>query len=260
MNVWERYDSRIRAGGSTPREKAYINECNFLNAKLPGSLSYHKAIINGEERELAIINSDNFDMKTLCTLPGETLPHGGLVYWSGNYWLITEIDVNTEVYARGKMRQCNYLLRFISNDKQIIERWCIIDDGTRYLSGEYGDREMIMLRGDSRISMTIAKDEYTSQFGRENRFIIDDYDSKNVLAYRMTKPYKLGGTYGANGVYYFVLTECNTEDDDNLELHIADYYQYFPRESDLMEGTNTEVPGLDIIKTEEKQEERKVWI
>lgn len=257
MSVWDRYDSRMNAGGATPRAKAFINECNFINTKLPGSLSYHKAVINGEDRELAIINTDNLDIKTLCTFPGETLPHGGLVYWMDQYWLITEVDANNEVYTRGKMRQCNYLLRFVSKDKQVIERWCIIDDGTRYLSGEYGDREMIMLRGDSRISMTIAKDQYTAQFGRENRFIIDDYASTDVLAYRMTKPYKLGGSFGETGVYYFVLTECNTEDDDNLELHIADYYQYFPRENELKDETVIEEPEIEV---DGNQEKKRVWI
>ena len=74
------------------------------------------------------------------------------------------------------------------------------------------------MRGDSRISLTLAKDEYSIQLNRNNRFLIDDYDSKNVLAYRLTKPFKLGGSYNGEGVLNFVLTECNTEDSDNIEL------------------------------------------
>ena len=97
MNAWERYDSRMSAHGRTPREKAFISECNFIERKLPGSLSYHTAVINGEDRELAIINTDNLDTKTLCTFPGEKLPHGGLVHWMDQYWLITEVDANSEV-------------------------------------------------------------------------------------------------------------------------------------------------------------------
>lgn len=65
---------------------------------------------------------------------------------------------------------------------------------------------------------------------RESRFLIDDYDSHNILAYRLTKPFKLGGSFNGTGVLNYVLTECNTEDTDNFELHIANYYKYFPRE------------------------------
>ena len=123
-----------------------------------------------------------------------------------------------------------------------------------YLTGEYGDNDFIVVRGDSRISLTLAKDEYSIQLNRNNRFLIDDYDSKNVLAYRLTKPFKLGGSYNGEGVLNFVLTECNTEDSDNIELHIANYYDHFPKEKpdepDTPSGDNTpDVP-----------DGKKVWL
>ena len=108
-----------------------------------------------------------------------------------------------------------------------------------------------MLRGDARVSMTITKDEYTLKFGRNSRFIIDDYSATEPLAYRMTKPYKLGGSFDENGVLRFVLTECNTEDDDNLELHIADYYTYFTRDNEAVE---------EVAEEEVLPNERRVWI
>lgn len=108
---------------------------------------------------------------------------------------------------------------------------CITTSNITDLTGEYGDNDFIVMRGDSRISLTLARDEYSIQLNRNNRFLIDDYDSKNVLAYRLTKPFKLGGTYNGAGVLNFVLAECNTEDTDNFELHIANYYKYFPRDS-----------------------------
>ena len=192
---------------------------------------------------MAVINSDNLNLKALCTMPGEDLPHGGLVEWMGNHWLITEKDANNELYTKGTMKQCNYLLRWIAEDDTVVERWCVIEDGTKYLTGEYGDNDFIVVRGDSRISLTLAKDEYSIQLNRNNRFLIDDYDSKNVLAYRLTKPFKLGGSYNGEGVLNFVLTECNTEDSDNIELHIANYYDHFPKEKpdepDTPSGDNT---------------------
>lgn len=230
MNPWSTYQARMTASGANKRDAVKRRECAYLNAKLPSSLSYHKLTVDGEPRELAVINSDNLNMKMLCTMPGEDLPHGGLVHWMDNYWLIIARDANTELYTKATMQQCNYLLRWVAADGTIVERWCIITDGTKYLTGEYGDNDYIVVRGDSRVSLTIAKDEYSIQLNRESRFLIDDYDSHNILAYRLTKPFKLGGSFNGSGVLNYVLTECNTEDTDNFELHIANYYKYFPRD------------------------------
>lgn len=230
MSLWDTYRSRLNAKGGNRRDTVLQRECRFINDKLPASLSYHHAIIDGKERNLAIINSDNLNQKTLCTLPGEKLPHGGLVEWMDNHWLITELDANNEVYTKGIMRQCNYQLRWIADDGNVIERWCIVEDGTKYLTGEYGDNNYILTRGDTRITVTLPNDEYTIKLNRKNRFLIDDFKSPTILAYELTKPFKLGGNYGKGGVLSFVMQECNTEDTDNFELHIANYYDHFPRE------------------------------
>jgi hypothetical protein len=229
MNPWATYASRNLAKGGTRYGTSKQRAHNSLTAKIPGNLSYQTVTVDGVEREVAIIDSDNLDTKSIYSMPGEDLVHGGLVEWMDNYWLITARDANRTLYTRGTMRQCNYLLRWVAEDKTIVERWCIVEDGTKYLTGEYGDNDYVVVRGDSRISLTLAKDKYSIQLGRENRFLIDDYDAKDVLAYRLTKPFKLGGTYGGNGVLCFVLTECATEDTDDLERHIANYYDHFPR-------------------------------
>ena len=120
------------------------------------------------------------------------------------------------------------------------------------LTGEtmssYNENGMVL--GDTRISMMIARDKYTVDFNRKTRFLIDDYDSDNVLAYRVSKPFKLGMVYNGRGVIPYVLVEANTEETDNFELHIANYYEHFPRE-----GTPPEyVPGT------EERFGKKVWL
>ena len=98
----------------------------------------------------------------------------------------------------------------------------IIILNTTDLTGEYSDAFFVATRGDSRIAVTLPKDEETLALGRDARFIIDDYNAPNPLAYRLTKPFKLGGSYDDDGVVIFVMTECNSEFDDNPVLHIAD--------------------------------------
>lgn len=126
---------------------------------------------------------------------------------------------------------------------------------TTDLTGEYGDNDFVMNRGDSRISITLAKDEYTCRLGRNDRFLVDDYDSKNVLAYRLTKPFKMDGTFNGNGTFTFILVECNTEDTDNFELHIANYYDHFPKQTDDDTGS----AGDTGIDTPDMPSGKKVW-
>lgn len=127
------------------------------------------------------------------------------------------------------------------------------------LTGQYEDRDFIVTRGDSRLGLMIAKNQYTSKLRRGSRFLIDDEDSDLMLAYELTKPLKVGRIYNGTGVYKFVLQEVNTTDEDNQELGIADYYRYFSREqgssgSDVSTSENT----IDPNKIGE--DGKKVWL
>ena len=123
------------------------------------------------------------------------------------------------------------------------------------LTGEYSDAFYVATRGDARISVTLPKDNETLALGRDASFIIDDYNAPNPLAYRLSKPFKLGGSFDENGVVIFVMTECNTELDDNIELHIADYYKYFPREY-----SNADITSIDTSISSEIDTDRRGWI
>jgi len=233
MNQWDLYEARRTVTGKTKRDATLKREQRYLSHLIPDSLSYHHLVVGKQERQMAVINSDNLNEKTLLTLPGETVDCGQYVEWMDNHWLITEKDANTEVYTRAKMIQCNYLLKWVDErTRQVVERWCIVEDGTKYLTGEYGDKQYVFMRGDSRIQITIARDEYTKRLDRENRFLVDDPETETILAYRLTKPFKLSGVFNNQGVYRFVLSEVTTETTDDLVNFIPNYYKYFPRPED----------------------------
>lgn len=127
------------------------------------------------------------------------------------------------------------------------------------LTGEYEDRNFIVTRGDSRISLTIAKNKDTVKFGRESRFLIDDPDSSEKLAYLLTKPLKVGWVYGDKGVYCFVLQEVVSTDDDNHELCIADYYKHFPKEPSYKDS-NDDVNATVEPDASNRDTGRQVWL
>lgn len=257
MSVWDLYSNRISAHGTSKRDAALNRESRMLNRKLKDSLSYHNAIIDGVERTVSIINSDNLEEKVMLSLPGEDFDCGGLVEWADNRWLIIEKDANNELYTRVKLLQCNFILKWIDENSIIHEQWCVIEDGTKYLTGEYEDRNFVVTRGDSRIAMTIARNEHTINFGRHCRFLIDDPDSLEKNAYLLTKPLKVGKYYNNKGVYSFVLQEVVSTDDDNMELGIADYYKHFPKLSEDNDIDNNENNGSS---DDETTSGKKVWL
>lgn len=229
MGIWDVYNDRIEAHGITKRDASLKRETRMIENKSKTNLSYTQVTIDDVFQRVTIINSDNLNEKTIISLPMEDIKLGGLVHWMDNHWLITERDANSRVYTKAKMIQCNHLLKWVSDDHVIHEQWCIIEDGTKYLTGELEDRNFVVTRGDSRISMIIARNEHTVNFGRDHRFLIDDPESMHKLAYLLTKPLKLGLTFNNEGVFKFVLQEVTATDDDNHELGIADYYKHFPK-------------------------------
>lgn len=226
MGSWENYASRIEPNGSTRREYIKKITTDRLNRKIINSLSYKNVLINDVPQNVAIINKSKLYEKKICSLPNEHLIHGGLVDWCNNKWLITQIDAHNELYETGIMQQCNYPLKWLNKNGEIVEKWCIVEDGTKYLIGEKAAD--IMAIGDARIAITIGKDSDTMELSRGKRFLVDDLDSSTPLAYQITKPNKLYNIYDGKGVFRFILNEVNLTDNDNTELMIADYYNDVP--------------------------------
>lgn len=139
MSVWESYERMADVRGTDRRDISLKRERLFLERKLPWSLSYFDVTIDDIGQRVAIINSDNYDEKTIISMPGEDIRHGGLVYWMDHYWLVAEKDANTEVYAKGKLLECNYLLKWIDDQHVIHEQWCNVEDGTKLKRGHMRD-------------------------------------------------------------------------------------------------------------------------
>lgn len=247
MSVWDTYNARLVVNGNTRRENALARTQGYINRKLSSSLSYQPITINNVSQKVSIVDTEELNIKTICALPGESLLHGGIVDWEENKWLITEIDAHNEVYEKGTMQQCNHLLRWRDISGNIIEKWSIVEDGTKYLIGE--KQEDIMSVGDARIAVTVPKDSDTVNLKRGNRFLIDDVDTSEVLAYQITKPNRLYNIFNNNGIFRYILKEVNPTDNDNLELRVADYYQ------PPMNTSTDSYP--DII---DDNDEKKVWI
>ena len=226
MGAWDVYKDRLMQIGC-PKHDMWVNHTRMsIRRRMMDSPSCRKVEINGAEQYVSIVHTTDMFRKKICALPGESLYHGGLVDFANNKWIITEIDADNDIYERGYMQQCNHILRWISKDGTLKEKWCFVEDGTKYLIGEFS--EELMSIGDARIAITIARDEDTIELSRGFRFLIDDTDAENPIAYQITKPNKLFNVFNGRGVFKFILNEVTTTKNDNFELRIADYYNWMP--------------------------------
>lgn len=262
MDAWEAYKARLEINGSTKRERTLKHTQSYISRKIQDSLSCHNVLINGEQQTVSILDQkEDMAIKRICALPNELLPHGGIVDYAQSKWLITELDASDEVYASGMMHRCNYLLKWLNQNGCVVEKWCVVEDGTKYLIGEKS--EDIMSIGDARIAITISKDEDTNELCRGKRFLVDDIDSDAVLAYQITKPNKLFNIYNGQGVFRFILNEVNLTDDDNVELRIADFYNWKPKiplDNDHRDRETTADELAESATPLNDDDGKKVWL
>lgn len=248
MSSWDRYANLSEVRGRTKRDAAALREIRMISNKIKDNLSYCFVLIDGKDQEVAIVNTETFTEKYIYSLPCEDIPLGSLILWMGSYWLVTERDANTTIYTKAKMTQCNHLLKWMSKTGDICEQWCVVEDATIYSNGEKESSGFVLTRGDTRIAVILPKNEQTILIDRTYRFLISDPDVKEKLAYILTKPVKVGDTYGKRGIFIYVLKETQSTDVDNHELGIADYYKYFPRE-DAGDGASTSDSPEESIST-----------
>lgn len=222
MGGWSIYEERMK----TKRDMWVDRTKDNITRRLIASPSFHVVTINGEEQRVSITNRTTHKEKRICSMPGETLKHGGIVEYSNGIWLITDVDYETEVYQRGLMQRCNHVLRWINGEGVLREKWCIVEDGTKYLIGEKS--EDIMTIGDSRIAVTVGKDDETIELKRGLRFLIDDVDVEHPTVYQITKGNRFFSTTNNEGVFRFILNEVVLNAGDNEKLRIADFSNWMP--------------------------------
>ena len=235
LDMWKNFDTRMKvAGGSINdgrRTRRLSNMQERMLRKAPGNPSFKELTDthDGSQRYAVIIDTIHLNEKKMFAMPGETFRHGGILLWNNQRWLVTEVNTNDDFTVEYRILQCNYILKWVDETGEVVKKWCAVEDGTKYIAGEFIGKTMAI--GDARLAITISKDEDTIKLHRGRRFLIDDPDTfEEVMAYKITKSNKLFNNYiDGEGVFRFVLTETNLTDDDNLDLHIADYYSWKPK-------------------------------
>lgn len=247
MVNWDAYSTRLKAGSinssishgnyaSSARNENVEVLKGDINDFLPSNPSYTTVNITLPDEtepksvDMAVLSSDDMNIKYICGMPGDKIVGGSLVEWSDRLWLVVDVDPNYEVYQKAQMQMCNYTLKFRINDNIAVNKPCVIKDVTKYLIGETA-KEMLTI-GSSRMSVTVAKDKDTVYLNRGARLLIDDSGVEDSIAYEITKVDRVTGVYNGKGVYkYLVCETASTPDDDTVEM-IPDDGKYEPGNPD----------------------------
>ncbi len=199
-------------------------------------------LLNGRQCKLVVTEQDDLTKRDIFSLVGESFTRGDYVYWNDCYWLITEQSVDKEVYTKGEMSQCNYLLKWIGSHGQIVERHCCIEEAPSYKAGTSQNQYLRLPIMEK--SIVLPYDDETGCLKRGARFIID-YDPFTDIpnCYQIHDVDTVTRNYGAdNAIVTITLEETQFNPDvDNAELKIADYYTKYKEPPIKDEAINCEI-------------------
>ncbi|MBO5970237.1 MAG: hypothetical protein J6S14_17290 [Clostridia bacterium] len=219
----EIYKARLQKNGVTRRDR----ELSWLRRRLSDGigdlLNSHEVEHNGQNILITSEVTEFASVKKFTCSPEYNVGYGDYFIWDGIYWLVTERDYDDEVYVRGKITQCNYFLTWQNDDGEIIGRWSVISQVTRYNNGVFEGKVVDNI--ESTLSVQIPCDAETMKLKREKRFLADIYYNE-PYAYKITQRDVLSGYYGDSGlITWAVSQDVYNPETDNADLMIADYWK-----------------------------------
>ena len=232
MANWDLYMARLLAHGDTPRDRARNYAIYTIDSLMPASVAYRTALVilpndMGEyDQDFAFLKSDDYAIKYICTRPGESITCGAILDWCNHKWIVTDQDVDDDLYAKATITKSNYNLKFTLDSGAEVSKPAYIRDVTKYLVGETA-KQMITI-GSSRMSVTVAKDRDTDMIQRGTRFLIDDPDVGMKIAYQVTKIDRVTGILDGTGIYKFLVVETNVREGDDVIEMVPDNSVYVP--------------------------------
>lgn len=195
-----------------------------INNHFADTIDCYNVPINNNEQELIITRTPNHFIKSIKARPFEDFNVGDYVIYEKYPWMIIEKDLMNQEYSRGKMKLCNYTLKFQNQDGTILSYPCITSDK----SFSENPNQTVISLGENKKSILLPFDENTALLSVGKRMYVD----KRVNP----TPYKIIGdidtttyNYGNKGLIYFImeqdLIENSSQYPDRPDLGICNYFE-----------------------------------
>lgn len=220
MIVVDLFKKRTKLHGTSYRDRAIYKMQNRINRYAKYNPSYKEVEIDGNKRYINIYSTENKDTKHFACMPDEYIERGEIIKWYGT-WMVTSTDADEDVYQSGIMKRCNYELKWMNKNADIITRPSILSFPYSSLIKD----NKVYTTDKTKCQIFVSFDSETSMIRADDRFFISG-SKDNHTVYRVDNVNDVENTF--NGEGYIVLTMSQTmlnTDTDNTELRICDYYK-----------------------------------
>lgn len=239
---WDLYTKRLNINGLTKRERDLNKLQNDITSKSVDSLSYKTVFINNIERHLMIDKNTKLSTKSIKTLPNEKIDLGNLVVWNDINWLVTEVDLDDEVYTKGTISLCNWLFKWQDSSGNILTRHSVILNASQYNSGIDGNKTITL--GSNQFMVYLPLDEDTLKLTYDKRVFIDN---NYQIPYKITRPDNVSTSYNGNGLICLIMSQDVLSDEDRPDLGLCNYFVPTPPQpSTTCEITYAKSPTIYI--------------
>lgn len=100
-----------------------------------------------------------------------TCKSGQYVYYKNRYWLIVGLVDDNGIYEKAVLLLCNYLLTWLNDNNNVVQRWVSISSASQYNNGETSNK-FYFVRSDQ-IMILMPDDDECLLIKHKQRFIID---------------------------------------------------------------------------------------
>jgi len=221
---WDIYDDFLKQKRYVSKNHNIEYAQNSLYDLANNDASFQKdATRNGELQPLlALREADNTCKITI--MPEDEMFVGDIVGCYGEHWIV--VDVYTDEYGitTGTMWLCNHLLKFQNYSSDILETYCVIDDGT------YSKlTQKSITTAEAQYSMYLPLNSDTEKFYIDKRFAISDMYNKQgqkvlqvMQATWIDKIYQSGGK-GNHLLKIRLQSDVYDANKDSVEHMVCDY-------------------------------------
>ena len=174
-----------------------------------------------------IVQSETPDIYTqgykrqLLTRVGEISDYKYVKY-KGSIWLIMNEPADNCIYDKCVLHQCNYILKWLDKDRNVIYYPACIENASQYNTGEDGNK--IVMLGNNQYMASVSLDDTTASISRTLRLFVD-YNKVAPIPYKVSRPDTVAYSYGSNRVMQLILSEDQfNPKTDSIEYMLCDYY------------------------------------
>lgn len=255
-----RYEARVLLKGATARDRWVKRIQDDIIGKITENPSYkNNAVITdtyGNERHVGlVINRGTQEYyKEFEALPNTEIYAGDYVRWGRGIWIVQSCSTDDEIYKRGQLWECNWLMKWQNDDGEIIERWCFASSASKYNEGVEQDKVFTLGSDQCKVYMPIDDEVLAVTKKKEMLFIIDNAIKGQPRIYEAHNPSNVYSTFDVlrededgklHGVTDWILKETTyTLTEEELELGVC---RYKKKDTEPTPVTPSEIIGGDTI-------------